>query len=219
MKQLDNKKKILIGIIILILVVGVVIIATKGLNFELQYQETKKVELTISKDFQVSDIKQITDEVMPNTDVKIEVVEVYRDAVKIIAKDISEEQKENLINKVNEKYGTEIKSENVEISTVSKARGRDLVKPYIDPFTIATAIILVYIGIRYFKIGTIKRMLETAGVLVLVQALYICVMAITRIPVGRVTMPIAILLYVITLICLTTNFEKKVQEIKQEKEI
>ena len=35
-------------------------------------------------------------------------------------------------------------------------RGRDVIKPYIVPFVIATVIILMYLAIRYYKLNSLK---------------------------------------------------------------
>ena len=103
MKETTKKQKMIIAIIILIIIAGIIITATMGLNFDLRFQESKKVELYLGKDFEIKDIKQITNEVMPNQYVIVQKVEVYEDSVSIIAKDINDEQKQNLVNKVNEK--------------------------------------------------------------------------------------------------------------------
>ena len=119
MKETTKKQKMIIAIIILIIIAGIIITATMGLNFDLRFQESKKVELYLGKDFEIKDIKQITNEVMPNQYVIVQKVEVYEDSVSIIAKDINDEQKQNLVNKVNEKYGWEaVKHEYIEGATV-----------------------------------------------------------------------------------------------------
>ena len=52
MKQ--NSTKILVILIAMILVIGAVIIFTKGLAFELRYQDNKKVEITVFQGFSLS---------------------------------------------------------------------------------------------------------------------------------------------------------------------
>lgn len=202
-------KKIIAIIIALIIVVGMAITLTIGLNFELKYQATKKVELYLQKEFDINDIKQITDETIGN-EVIIQKIEVYEDSVSIMAKDITEEQKTNLVNKINEKYGTEIKTEEVSVQSIPNTRGRDIVKPYILPFVISTAIIIVYMAIRYRKLGIGKVILKTALMTILLQLILLSVMAITRIPVGRLTIPLVITVYMLTLVGLTTKFEKEI---------
>lgn len=209
MKKLNNKTKILILLIVIIIVAGIAITLTKGLNFDLRYEETKKVELYLQKEFEISDIKQITNEVMPDQKVLIQKVEVFEDTISIISKDITDEQKNNLVNKINEKYGTELTADSIQIESIPHTRGRDIIKPYILPFVIATVIILVYIAIRYYKLGVMKILLETIGILVLAQVLLLSIMAIVRIPVGRITISLAIAIYILTLLGITSYFEKK----------
>ena len=216
MKKINNK--ILILIIAIILIAGVAIAVIKGFNFDLKYEEAKKVELYLQKQFEISDIKKITDEVIPNQKVLIQKVEVFEDTVSIITPNITDEQKSNLINKINEKYGTELSADSTQILTVPHTRGRDIIKPYIAPFLIATIIILIYMAIRYYKLGIINTILKTIFTLILVQAVVLSVTAITRIPFGRLTIPIIIMAYILTLICLTTKFEKKLAE-KNNQEI
>lgn len=217
MKNITKKQKIVFAIIALIIIVGAVITLTIGLNFDLRYEETKRVELYLGKDFEVSDIKEITNETIPNQSVIIQKVEVFEDSVRIIAKEITEEQKQNLVNKINEKYETEIEADSTEIVTIPHTRGRDIVKPYIIPFTIATIITLVYMAVRYKKLGIAKTVLKTVIVSIIAQALLLSVIAITRIPIGRLTIPMVIAVYLLTLIGMTTKFEKELG-IKKEKE-
>lgn len=218
MKDISKKTKILALFIAIVIIAGIVVTLTVGFNFDLRYQETKRIQLYIEKDFEVSDIKQITDEVFPNQAVIIQKVEVYEDTVSILAKDITDEQKTNLIDKINEKYETELSADSTEITSIPHARGRDIVKPYIVPFTIATVIILIYMAIRYYKLGMIKTILKTALLLVIAQATLLSVIAITRIPIGRVTIPMILAVYVLTLVGATTYFEKKLSEKKKEEE-
>lgn len=219
MKEKSKKMKILAFIVsALIIAAGIAVILTIGLNFDIRYQEAKKIQLYLQKDFEISDIKQITDEVLPNQPVMLQKVEVFEDMVNIVAKDITEEQKTSIINKANEKYGTELTAESVEIISVPNTRGRDIVRPYIIPFGVATIIILVYMMIRYYKVGMIKTLFKTVLVLVMAQAVLLSVMAIVRIPIGRVTIPLVLAVYLLCLVGLTTCFEKSLKEKKKEEE-
>ena len=49
MKQKETK--ILIALIAIILILGTIMIATKGIAFELKYQDSQKFELNIGKEF------------------------------------------------------------------------------------------------------------------------------------------------------------------------
>ena len=214
--KITKKSKILIVLIAIIIIAGAIVTATIGLNFDLRYRESKKIELYLQKDFNISDIKQITDEVMEGEEVIIQKVEVFEDTVSIRAQDITDEQKQSIIDKVNEKYGLELEKDNIETKNVPNTRGRDIIKPYILPFFIATLIILVYIGVRYRKLKVIKTLLKTILTLVLSQVVLLSIMAITRIPIGIVTIPLIIIVYLLTLIGITTYFEKELSKMKQK---
>ncbi len=217
MKKMTKKQKVLSIIIAVIIIAGAIVTGVMGLNYDLRYQETKRIELYISKNFEISDIKAITDEVMGKSPVIIQKVEVYEDSVSITAKDITDEQKQSIIEKINEKYETELSADSTQIETIPHTRGRDIAKPYITPFIISTVIILVYVAIRYRKIGVLKTLLKTIATSVVAQAVLLSIIAIIRIPVGRLTIPMIVTVYMLTLVGLTTNFEKKL-EIKKEEE-
>lgn len=218
MKEISKKVKILAFFIAIVMIAGIAVTLTIGLNFDLRYQETKKIQLYLEKEFELADIKQITNEVLPNQPVILQKVEVFEDTVDILARDITEEQKNDIINKVNEKYGIELSQDTVTIINIPHTRGRDIIRPYVTPFAIATIIILIYMAVRYYKLGMIKTLLKTVALLVVAQATLLSVMAIARIPIGRVTIPLVLAVYVLSLIGITTCFEKKLSEKKKEEE-
>ena len=200
MKQKETK--IIIELIAIILILGTIMIATKGIAFELKYQDSQKVELNIGKKFEEKDIKSITSEVFEKQPVMIQAIEVYKDAVSITTTEITEEQKANLISKVNEKYGTELTAENVTIENIAHVRGRDILKPYITPFIIATVIVLIYLAIRYYRLNSLKVLVKSGVIIVLAQLVLLGIMAITRMPVGKFTIPFVLGVYLIsTYIC------------------
>ena len=215
--NITKKTKIIAIIIAIIIIAGIAVTATIGLNYDLRYQSAQKIELYIEKDFNNSDIKNIVNEVMPNTPVIIQKVEVFEDTVSITAKEITDEQKQNIKSKVNERYATNLSADSTEIDSISNTRGRDLIKPYIFGFVMSILIILIYIAVRYMNLGVLKTLGQTILALVLTQAVLLSVIAITRIPVGRLTMPIVVAVYLLTLIGLTTKFEKDLATNKQEK--
>lgn len=217
MEQLrKNKEKILIALVCIILIAGIAMVIIKGFNFELKYQDTQKIEIYLNKEFNISDIKNITNEILKDKPVMIQKVELYEDMVSITSNEITEEQKENIITKINEKYGTEVKKEEVQIQNVPHTRGRDIIKPYIVPFVLVTVIILVYIAIRYSKLGKIQMVFKTAMTLITAEALLASVIAITRIPIGKTTIPLALAVYLLTLVAITNHLEKELNEIKKE---
>ena len=217
MKEISTKTKAISIILIIIIIAGIIVTFTTGLNFELKYQETKKIQVLVGKEFEISEIKEITDEVLPEQEVIIQKAREFEDVVNITTKEMTEEQKTNLVNKINEKYGQETTAEDIKIVTIPHTRGRDIVKPYILPFIVASAIILVYFLVKYRKLEKIKMILTYVIGLILPQLVLLSIIAITRIPVGRTTMSLVLIIYVLTLLTLTNNFETKLNN-KRNKE-
>ena len=63
-----------------------------------------------------------------------------------------------------------------------------------------------------------KTLLETVALLIAAQATLLSIMAIARIPIGRITIPLVLAVYVLSLIAITSCFEKKLAEKKKEEE-
>lgn len=91
-----------------------------------------------------------------------------------------------------------------------------MIKPYIAPSIISIALIMIYFVIRYrkFKIG--KIILETMGSIVISEAFLFSIYAITRIPVNSLTMPLAVILFVIVIIALIEKYRK--EDIKRKEQ-
>ena len=216
MKQLIKNKNFVISLIVLIVLAGIVMIAVEGFNFDLKYQDTQRVELYLQTQFEISDIKQITNEIFGNQRVMIQKVEVFEDSVSITTTSISDDQKSNLVTKINEKYGTELTAEDIEVQNITHTRGRDIIKPYIVPFAIAVIAILIYMAIKYYKLNMLKVISQSAAILLLAQIVLFCIIAIARIPIGRLTIPMVILVFLLTVFGLTCNLEKKLAKKKVE---
>jgi len=214
MKQ--KSAKIIIALIAIILIAGTIMICTKGLVFGLNYEDSKKVEINLGKQFEEKDIKEITNDVFGKQPVLIQAIEVYKDAVSITTTEITDDQKANLITKLNEKYGTDISTDDITIEANAHIRGRDIVKPYIVYFAIATVIVLVYLSIRYYKLNSLKVLAKSIGIMLLAQLILLAIIAIARIPIGVLTMPVVLLIYVLSTYICTTKFDKDLDKKLQE---
>ena len=84
------------------------------------------------------------------------------------------------------------------------------------PFAIATAIILVYFMIRYYKLNSLKVLLKSAGIIVLAQLVLLGIMAITRMQIGELTIPFVLVVYVLSLLISTKKFDDDLEKIKIE---
>lgn len=212
------KKKIIIGIILAIIILaGIIITCTLGLNFDLNYANHKEIDIYIGKEFENKDIYNIAKEVLEKQKIAVQKVELYEDMVSITVKDITDEQVANINTKINEKYEIENKVEDITITSVSNVRGRDLIKPYVLPVAISFVLIIIYIAIysavyyhKGIKINTIKEIAKSIVIIIGTQLLYLSLIAIIRIPINSLTLPISIVIYIITTIGIILNLEKKV---------
>lgn len=214
MKQKETK--ILVVLIAIILVIGAVLIFTKGLAFELKYQDNKKIEINLGKQFEEKDVKEITEEIFGDQQVIIQPIEVYKDAISITTTNISEEQKTELVTKLNEKYQVELSIDDIEIEEISHIRGRDIIKPYVIPFTVITIIILGYLLIRYYKLNLFEVLVQSIGIIVLAQLVLLGIMAITRMPIGKFTIPSVLLVYMLSTYICTSKFEDDLEKMEVE---
>ena len=212
MKQ--KSTKILVALIAVILVVGSIMLFVKGLAFELKYQDNQKIEVNLGKEFNENDIREITNEVLGNQPVIIQAIELYKDSVSITTTQITEEQKSSIVTKINEKYGTEISTDSIQVENVAHVRGRDIIKPYVIPFAIITAIILAYLVIRYNKLNALEVLTQSIGIIVLAQLVLLGIMAITRMPVGKFTIPTVLLVYMFSTYICTAKFEGDLEKIE-----
>lgn len=97
------KKKLSI-VAIIITIIGIIVVAVKGFNVDLRYRAHQAISASIGTEFSIDDIKSITNEVFGKEEVSIEKAGIYEDDVFIGVKEISDDQLNNLKNKLNEKY-------------------------------------------------------------------------------------------------------------------
>lgn len=216
MKQ--KEIKVLVAIIAIVLVVGAIVIFTKGLAFDLMYRDSKSVELNLGKEFSEKDLRDITNVVFGDQEVIIEPIEVYRDAVSITTTEITDEQKVDLVNKVNEKYELELSADSVVVEVVPNVRGRDIIKPYVVPFVVVTLIILGYFVVRFGKLNLLEVLIQAVGVVALAQLVLLAVMAIARVPVGVFSIPVILVVYLFSIFACTCKFERDLEKVLEKNE-
>lgn len=218
MQQISNKNKIKYGLALLIIIIGIIVVITKGFNVGLDYMPNQKIEIYIGKEFNLNDIKNITNEVFGRQQVSLKKVELFEDMLSITSKEITEEQRNNFIQKLNEKYSLETEAENIDIVSVPNVKLTDIAKKYILPIAISLGIILVYMVIRFVKINSLNVVLKTIINVGIIELVFTSILAITRIPVGRFIVPIGLAIYVLTIFCLINKFEKQLSNKKIEEE-
>ena len=216
------KNKLLYIILIIVIIVGVIVYKVKGVNKELNYSNRQEFEISAASTFDVSKVEEIVKSVITNRKIKIQKVERFENALEITSAEISEEEKENIINKINEEYNENISNEDVKITSVTATRIIDILIPYIFPIIIAMVIVLLYFVILYNKIGITEVLTKGIILPILVELSYYAIIAITRIPFGRITNSIALGIFILTIGMLTICFQKQKEKLvidsKEEKE-
>lgn len=207
MKQLLTKQKIIYIVILAIILAGIIVISTIGFNLGFMYSNNKRIDVYIGKDFEIKDIKKIAEEVF-NEKVVLQTAEILDDYVSITVKDANDEQVQNLKTKIVEKYEISEDLQNVTTTEIPNVNVIDIIKPYIFPLILVTLIIMGYLAIRFRKQNILKVCSKLLGVLIIIEALYFSIIAICRIPFNDITMPIALLIYIMTLMGIVGNLYK-----------
>lgn len=217
-------KKIIYAILICIIIAGIVIISTTGLKADLIYSKNVEIDVFIGKTFNMQDMKQIVSEVFPNERVIVQEIELFEDTVSITLQDnrTSEElnsKVEELNNKINEKYGTENKVEDINITHNPKIRLSSILLPYAWTIGISIAIILVFVAIRYRKLGVIRTLFTYILSIGAPELLLLSIIAITKYPINRIVIPAGLIIFVTVVTILGFVNEGKLKKIMIEENI
>lgn len=194
-------KNIMIIIILLVLLTGVIMLFAAKFNKSLEYKSGTRIEVSLSKGYNKEDIEQIVRECFTDKKFVVQDIEKLNQVVSIKLESYTEEEFNHFKTKISEKY--EIDEEQLSIFEVEvpATRIRTLIMPYIVPVSLITILLLAYVGIRNIKKGkAIQKVSQILTILVLVAGLFFSIMLITRIPFSKYTMPIALMVYLVTLL-------------------
>lgn len=206
MKQ-RNKKIIAIAILALIILAGIVVVNILGFNKQLEFKQGQSIDVYVRKEIDEKKIKEIANEVLGKENM-VQLVEIYKDMVTIRAEQITEEQKNNIVNKIKENYEFEQTAEETIINTVPATRILDMYKHYVIPMIISGVLILAYMLIRYNKEGIIKVLLRTILIPIIAELVLLSLIAITRIPLGVYTPILVIIVYLASIVFVTKKNEE-----------
>lgn len=208
---MENKKKVMLILIpiVAIIVAGILMICLKGFNYSLLYSNVKRLNIYMDKEFNIEDVKTITDEVFGEKQVKVQRANQFGTVVSIVTSEITEEEQNSLIEKINTKYEITLDKEtDIALMNIPQVRAWDLVKIYVSPLLTITLISIAYMALRFRKNGIIQSLIEPVVSLVLIMALYVSVVAIIRIPVNEFFVILGILIYILTIICNAMRLSK-----------
>ena len=201
-------KIIAIAIMSLVILAGIVVVGIFGFNKELRYGQGQVINVYVEQMVDVTNIKKLVNECLAGKTNMVQTVEIYQDYVTIKAKEITEEQKNNIVNKLKENYEFSQTAEDTTIENVAATKYIDIYKKYIVTFAVSGVIVLAYIVIRYHKKGILKVLGRTIIIPVFGELFLLSIIAITRIPVGRYTPVLVIAMYIASIMMVIRENEK-----------
>ena len=211
-------KKIIYGILALIVLVGAVLVVTIGLKLDMKNDANTKIYVYIGKEFDNNDIEQIAKETFETDTAIVQKVEIYNEMALITIKEQNteniNEKIESLNSKINEKYGLENKTEDIVINNETKINMYSVIKQYILPMLISLIVILVYSSIIYRKLGILKNIIIYVLTVIGSQLLYASILVITRLPFNMFIIPIGLIIYAITIVVVTIIKQKQLNDYK-----
>lgn len=207
---MENKryKRALIAILILV-VIGILITAFNGVRLSLENSGNTRIEIAINKQFENSEVAQLLVGIFENDEFKIEKIGAFKDSVGIVVKNTTEEQNNKVIEKLNEKYGTNLSSTDIKTYVTPTNTIYNIVSPYIYSTVISVIITLATICIIYRKQGLTKILLNTILFTVFAEILYITCISIFNIEVSQNLVIGGIGIFIFTVIYLTKNSNKE----------
>lgn len=224
------KNKVIYVAMIIAIILGIVMINLKGFNYGILYSEHKRLEIIIGTEYDINDIKNIVKDTIKEKSI-VRKTTLFGTNVAIDAKDMKDDELNNLFSKLNEKYGKnysvadlnkddseESEEETkilVKMTNINETNMYDLLKYCIFPAIISLIIVMIYYGIRFHKLyknAWILEPIKFALKMVLVEGVILSVIAIARIPVTQYISALLIFVWLLEIIVLTLQNEKKLED-------
>ncbi len=200
------KKKIIYILLAIIFIASIIVTAVKGLTVGLNYGEGMTIKFNENVEININEIRDLAKGIWTNQEVLVQKVEFFNDSAIIKVKEASQEQLQTLCDKLNEKYSSELKVENLTVENVSNVKIRTLVEPYIIPVGLSTLLIIAYYAVRF---RGVKQMLGLIKNLVIFEGILYTAYALIRIPITGITLPLFLIVYILVVLGYTVKSEKQ----------
>lgn len=206
MKDIWKKNKITLLVLTILIIAGTIILGINGFEKSPDLKAGTKIEIYIPQGYEKQDVINIAKQIFGEDYLAFEEVEKLNQIAGIKVNNYTEEQLNDFKSKISEKYGIDEKELEVYEIPMPNVRVSTLVTPYVFPVTLVTILSLIYVLFRNLKSeNKWKIVLKTVLTLVIVLGSYFSIILIFRLPFGNYTMPIALAIYIITLIILVNN--------------
>lgn len=206
MKGIWKKNKITLLVLIILIITGTIILGIKGFEKSPDLKAGTKIEIYIPQGYEKQEIIDIAQQSFNENHLAFEEVEKLNQIAGIKVNNYTEEQLNDFKAKISEKY--DIKTEELEMYEIPMPTVRisTLAEPYVLPIILATIISLIYVLFRNLKSeNKWKIILRIVFTLTIVLGTYFSLILIFGLPFGNYTMPLALAIYIITLIILVNN--------------
>ena len=170
MFKIIEKTKIWFSISLAIILVGVVLMATRGLNFGIDFKGGTKVVVDFGDSFDKVEADEIVKEYAPDAVTKT--IETTQYEIK--SKDLDETKTAELFNALKEKYSLE-DSALVSQSQIGPSVGKELTRNALLSVAVACVAMLIYIAIRFefnFGLAAIIALLHDGLITLSVYAIF-----------------------------------------------
>ncbi|MEG0133959.1 MAG: protein translocase subunit SecF [Clostridium sp.] len=162
MNNIIGKTKIWFAIALTLIIIGMGFMATKGLNYGIDFKGGTLITLEMNQEFQKSDIDAIIDEFAKDK-YSTKIADEGKEIQIIVQEGVLEEEETNqLVNKIKEKYSLE-DSALIGKETIGATVGNELKKKAILSLGIAIIAILIYVTARFefdFAVATIIALMH-----------------------------------------------------------
>ncbi len=208
------KNKILYGIIAIILIAGIVTFFIHGFNIGNVYGSYTKIGLYIETGVNKDEVTQIVNETFENSEALIQDVEYFGEMVLITMPQVTSEQIDNFLAKINEKYSLEYKAEDLDIFNMPALTFYEVAEPYIWPVALSVVLGIAFMAIRYSSLGVIKVIGKSILSIIVLQAVIVSLYLIFNLPIDLSIVPTTLFGLGIALLY-TANKNNELLEIKK----
>ena len=204
------KNKIIIAVLLLIIVAGVIMATVFGFNKSFEYGYTNKIFISFTESFDISDVEQMVKDVFQDAKYKVDYMDKFEDGVVVTTNSATEEQVSAFEDKLIEKYEkfTDKGSGFMQVIHVPPVRTFDLVKVFVKPVIIITVVTLIFLAIMFRKSGLVKACVLPVAIILGINALFVSLIAIFRIPVSDYIVSLTMFVYAMSLIIATVYTKK-----------
>lgn len=206
MNYIVKKNKIILLILTVLIIAGLITMAVTGFEKSSEYESGTRIEVYIPQGYEKQDIINIANESFNGKKLAFEEVEKLKQVAGIKIKEYSEEELKAFKTKISEKYDIDEKELEVYEIAIPTTRIRTAVEPYVLPIVLVTVLSLIYVLFRNLKSeNKWKIILKVVSTLAIILGTYFSLILVLQLPFAEYTMPLALGIYIITLIILVNN--------------